>query len=198
VETKLDLAKAHPPGSKLAKELDAEVLPALSVANVREMLRAAMPLQQRLVNRLAMALFTWIKKNPASGGPGQLMVVDEAKDFVPSKGGVASGASLIRLTAQGRKYGLGLVFATQAPKSINHNVIANCATQVYGRASSPAARDSRDWRRASSTFTPRGCPNPFEFRRPCVFRIIRPMRQPRTRSSRSRNGPGRPDRGFKA
>jgi hypothetical protein len=33
-----------------------------------------------------------------------------------------------------------LIFrATQAPKSIDHQIIANCATQFYGRAASPAA-----------------------------------------------------------
>ncbi len=46
---------------------------------------------------------------------------------------------MIRLAAQGRKYGLGLVFASQAPKSIDHNVIANASTQFFGKASSPEA-----------------------------------------------------------
>lgn len=41
--------------------------------------------------------------------------------------------------AQARKYGLGIIFATQAPKSIDHNIIANCSNQFYGRANSPAA-----------------------------------------------------------
>ncbi|MFQ3613638.1 MAG: ATPase, partial [Cyanobacteriota bacterium] len=49
--------------------------------------------------------------------------------------------SIIRLAAQARKYGLGLIFATQAPKSIDHNIIANCLTQFFGKASSPAAID---------------------------------------------------------
>jgi DNA helicase HerA-like ATPase len=52
---------------------------------------------------------------------------------------VPSRDSLIRLAAQARKYGLGIVFATQAPKSIDHNVIANCSTHFYGRANSPEA-----------------------------------------------------------
>jgi SRSO17 transposase len=44
-QTKLDWAKKYPPDSALAQQLQVEVLPALSVANVREMLRATMPLQ---------------------------------------------------------------------------------------------------------------------------------------------------------
>lgn len=100
------------------------------------------PLQ--FVNQLAMTLFTWVKKNPCP--PDRplrgLLVIDEAKDFVPSHGSTPCKESLIRLAAQGRKYGLGVVFATQAPKSIDHNVIANASTQFYGKASSPAAIDT--------------------------------------------------------
>jgi hypothetical protein len=98
--------------------------------------------QQQFVNQLAMTLFAWIKRHPAPHGTlSGLLVVDEARDFVPSGKQVASSDSLVRLAAQARKYGLGIVFATQQPKSINHNVIANCQTQIYGRASSPAAID---------------------------------------------------------
>jgi len=97
--------------------------------------------QQQFLNQLAMTLFTWIKKNPAP--PDRpirgLLVIDEAKDFVPSLGATPCKANLLRLVAQARKYGLGLIFATQAPKSIDHNIIANCTIQFYGRANSPAA-----------------------------------------------------------
>ena len=97
--------------------------------------------QQQFLNQLAMALFTWIKKNPAppEAPVRGLLVIDEAKDFVPSQGTTPCKQSLLRLAAQARKYGLGLIFATQAPKSIDHNVIANCSTQFFGRVTSPAA-----------------------------------------------------------
>jgi hypothetical protein len=95
--------------------------------------------RQSFVNQLAMALFTWIKRNPAQGDLAGLFVVDEAKDFVPSGANVPSKQSLVRLAAQARKYGLGLLFASQAPKSIDHNVVANAATLLIGKQSSPAA-----------------------------------------------------------
>jgi Helicase HerA, central domain len=97
--------------------------------------------QQQFLNQLAMTLFTWIKKNPAPDNQPLrgLLVIDEAKDFVPSGSSTSCKASIIRLAAQARKYGLGIIFATQAPKSIDHNIIANCSTQFYGRANSPAA-----------------------------------------------------------
>ncbi|MEO0517131.1 MAG: ATP-binding protein [Cyanobacteria bacterium P01_A01_bin.116] len=99
--------------------------------------------QQQFLNQLAMTLFTWIKKNPApiEQPLRGLLVIDEAKDFVPSRGSTPCKESIIRLVAQARKYGLGIVFATQAPKSIDHNIIANCSTQFYGRANSPASLD---------------------------------------------------------
>ncbi|MEO1591015.1 MAG: ATP-binding protein, partial [Cyanobacteria bacterium J06632_22] len=100
-----------------------------------------LPQQQQFLNQLAMTLFTWIKKNPAPAGVPLrgLLVIDEAKDFLPSQQTTACKSSLNRLAAQARKYGLGLIFATQAPKSIDHNVVANCSTQFYGRANSPSA-----------------------------------------------------------
>lgn len=45
-ETKLDWAQAHPRDPALQSQLELEVLPALSMANVRELLRAVMPLNQ--------------------------------------------------------------------------------------------------------------------------------------------------------
>jgi SRSO17 transposase len=45
-ETKLDWSQQHPRDPKLVQQLELEVLPALSMANVREMLQAVMPLKQ--------------------------------------------------------------------------------------------------------------------------------------------------------
>jgi hypothetical protein len=96
--------------------------------------------QQLMLDQLSMALFSWIKKNPARERPLQaLLVIDEARDFVPSGKTVPGKDDLIRLVAQARKYGLGILFASQAPKSIDTNVVANCSTHVYGKANSPAA-----------------------------------------------------------
>lgn len=99
--------------------------------------------QQRFVNQLAMTLFSWIKKHPARDGAlTGLLLLDEAKDFVPSGRSVPCRENLVRLAAQARKYGLGMLFATQAPKSIDHNVVANCSTLLVGRMNSPAAIDT--------------------------------------------------------
>ncbi len=97
--------------------------------------------QQVFLNQLSMTLFSWIKKHPAAGDRPirGLFVIDEARDFVPSVRAAPCKTSLLRLTAQARKYGLGMVFATQSPKDLDHTVVTNCATQYYGKASSPNA-----------------------------------------------------------
>lgn len=96
--------------------------------------------QQGFVNQLVMTLFTWIKRHPApSGSLLGLLVIDEAKDYVPSGRSVPGKENIVRLAAQARKYGLGMLFASQAPKSIDHTVVANCATLLVGKANSPAA-----------------------------------------------------------
>jgi DNA helicase HerA-like ATPase len=97
--------------------------------------------QRHFLNQLAMTLFTWIKKNPdPAGRPLRgLLVIDEAKDFVPAQKASVCKESLMRLTAQARKYHLGLVFATQNPKDIENRIVANCSTHYYGKVNSPAA-----------------------------------------------------------
>lgn len=88
------------------------------------------------VNQLQMALFTWIKQHPSP--TGRLYVLDEAQNFVPSVKTTSCKASAVSLAQQARKYGLGMIFATQAPKGIDNTVVGNCTTHVYGRMGSNA------------------------------------------------------------
>jgi hypothetical protein len=94
--------------------------------------------RQGFVNQLQMALFSWIKRHPAQERPlSGLLVMDEAQDLVPSDKVTACSESTRRLVAQARKYGLGLLFATQAPKALHNQIPGNAITQFYGRLSSP-------------------------------------------------------------
>ncbi|WP_341718451.1 DUF87 domain-containing protein [Micromonospora sp. FIMYZ51] len=102
--------------------------------------------RQSFVNQLQLALFAWIKKNPAGDRPLLgLLVMDEAQTFAPSGAMTACTQSTLALAAQARKYGLGLIFATQAPKGLHNRIPGNAATQLYGLMNSPiqieAARD---------------------------------------------------------
>ncbi|MBE1877170.1 ATP-binding protein [Myceligenerans pegani] len=95
--------------------------------------------RQSFVNQLQMALFAWIKRNPAGDRPlGGLLVMDEAQTIAPSGALTASTSSTLALASQARKYGLGLVFATQAPRGIHNRIAGNAATQFFGFLNSPA------------------------------------------------------------
>jgi len=94
--------------------------------------------RQSFVNQLQMALFAWIKKNPAGDRPlGGLFVMDEAQTLSPAGAMTACTLSTIKLASQARKYGLGLVFATQAPKGLHNQIPGNAATQFFGFLNSP-------------------------------------------------------------
>lgn len=95
--------------------------------------------RQNFVNQLQMELFAWIKRHPAGEAPlGGLFVMDEAQTLAASGTLTASTRSTIVLASQARKYGLGLLFATQAPKGLHNQVVGNAMTQFFGRLNSPA------------------------------------------------------------
>ena len=95
--------------------------------------------RQHFVNQLQMALFAWVKKHPAGDRPlGGLFVMDEAQTFAPSSGRTATTDSTLALASQARKYGLGLIFATQAPKGLHNRIAGNSTTQFFGLLNAPA------------------------------------------------------------
>ncbi|MET9202090.1 DUF87 domain-containing protein [Gordonia sp. NPDC003585] len=90
------------------------------------------------VNQLQMALFAWIRKNPATDRPlGGLLVMDEAQNFAPAPGTTAATQSTLALASQARKYGLGLIFATQSPTGIHNRISGNASTQFFGLLNHP-------------------------------------------------------------
>lgn len=95
-------------------------------------------MRQSFVNQLQMALFAWIKKHPAGDRPLLgLLVMDEAQTLAPSGAMTACTQSTLALASQARKYGLGLIFATQAPKALHNRIPGNAATQFFGLLNSP-------------------------------------------------------------
>ncbi|MFY1699602.1 ATP-binding protein [Solwaraspora sp. WMMA2101] len=94
--------------------------------------------RQGFVNQLQLALFAWIKRNPAGDRPlGGLLVMDEAQTLAPSGPITPCTRSTLMLASQARKYGLGLVFATQAPKGLHSQIPGNAATQFFGLLNAP-------------------------------------------------------------
>jgi hypothetical protein len=97
--------------------------------------------RQQFLNQLAMTLLMWIKQNsaPPSMPVRGFLIIDEAKDFISAEqSSMPCKENLLRLAGKAPTYGLGLIFTTQAPKSIDHTLITNSFTQFFGKASSPA------------------------------------------------------------
>ncbi|SER91652.1 DNA helicase HerA, contains HAS-barrel and ATPase domains [Lentzea xinjiangensis] len=95
--------------------------------------------RQGFISQLQLEVFAWVKRNPAVDRPlGGLMVMDEAQTIAPSGQATASTQTTILLASQARKYGLGLLLATQAPKGVHNQVTGNATTQFFGRLNSPA------------------------------------------------------------
>ncbi len=63
-------------------------------------------------------------------------MLDEAARFLP-RNNAESKPGLMLLAQQARKYGLGLILATQNPKDLDYNATANFATQIFGTANAP-------------------------------------------------------------
>lgn len=98
--------------------------------------------RQSFVNQLQMALFSWIKRHPAGDRPlGGLFVMDEAQTLAPSGKMTACTESTLRLASQARKYGLGLLFATQSPRGLHNRIPGNATTQFFGLLSHPTQID---------------------------------------------------------
>ena len=112
----------------------------ISVLSLAKLTGEARP---AFLNQLATELFPWLRRHPTPPGGRPLrglLVIDEARDFLPSGSSTACKGSLMRLAAQGRKYGLGLALATQHPTEIDNRAAGNCSTQLFGRANSPRAQ----------------------------------------------------------
>ncbi|WP_155060494.1 helicase HerA domain-containing protein [Streptomyces blattellae] len=93
----------------------------------------------RFVSRLQAALFSWFRAHPAADGAlGGLLVMDEAQNFVPSGASNPSTESTVDLIRQIRKYGLGIVLASQAPRGIHNQALGNTVNQFIGRVTAPA------------------------------------------------------------
>lgn len=79
-------------------------------------------------------MFAWFRAHPTRDRPlSGLLVMDEAQNFVPSGVSNPSTESTVELIRQIRKYGLGVVLASQAPRGIHNQAVGNAANQFIGR-----------------------------------------------------------------
>jgi hypothetical protein len=103
------------------------------------------PQRPSYVSRLEEALFGYFKANPVHDRPlGGLLVLDEAQIFVPASGQVPSSETTRILIAQVRKYGLGMLLATQMPKGLHNSVPGNTTSQFIGKLTAPVQQAAAD------------------------------------------------------
>lgn len=91
--------------------------------------------KQFFVAMLASEIYRWMVTSvEPTGRPNLLFYIDEARDYIPAGARKTPAKDpLIRLFTQGRKYGVGCLFCTQSPRSVDYNVFGNCSTKVIGR-----------------------------------------------------------------
>lgn len=93
----------------------------------------------QFVSRLQATLFSWFRAHPVGDRAlGGLLVMDEAQNFVPSGASNPSTDSTVELIRQIRKYGLGIVLASQLPRGIHNQALGNTVNQFIGRLTQPA------------------------------------------------------------
>jgi hypothetical protein len=109
--------------------------------------------KQCFVAALATEVYRWMVTSVhRPGRPSLLFYLDEARDYIPA--GAAKPPAkmpLIRLFAQGRKYGVACLICTQSPRSVDYNVFGNCSTKIIGRLES-----AQDAERVADWFAPSG------------------------------------------
>lgn len=89
-----------------------------------------------VVYKLLKDLFEARKRNKI---PPFFLVVEEAHNFAPERGfGEAKSSNILRtISAEGRKFGLGLCVISQRPAKVDKNVISQCTTQIILKVTNP-------------------------------------------------------------
>ncbi|MDR2350355.1 MAG: DUF853 family protein [Deltaproteobacteria bacterium] len=93
--------------------------------------------RQKWINDLAINVLSYAMKRK-SGNP-ILLVIDEAKEFIPSGLGTGSKKSIKLISNTARKYGLGLIIAAQTLAGMDNEILSNCETKICGKQGSVAA-----------------------------------------------------------
>lgn len=91
--------------------------------------------KQYFVAALAAEVYRWMITSAATPGAVRLLTfLDEARDYLPA-GTIKPPAKgpLLRLFAQGRKFGVSCLICTQSPRSVDYQAFSNASTKLIGR-----------------------------------------------------------------
>jgi uncharacterized protein len=94
--------------------------------------------KQFFVAALAAEIYRWMVTAGCRGDRPQLLFyLDEARDYIPAGARKPPAKEpLLRLFAQGRKYGVACLLCTQSPRSVDYQAFGNCSAKLIGRLES--------------------------------------------------------------
>ncbi|MFZ0925633.1 MAG: ATP-binding protein [Halobacteriota archaeon] len=71
-----------------------------------------------------------------------ILVIEEAHQFAPSKEDIPSGRQLKHIAREGRKFGVGLIIATQRPSRLDEDVLSQCNSSIIMKINNSSDQDS--------------------------------------------------------
>ncbi|WP_229657738.1 ATP-binding protein [Thermocladium modestius] len=69
--------------------------------------------------------------------PPTFLLIEEAHNFVPSKGSAMSKQPILRIAREGRKFGIGMCLVSQRPSRVDPDALSQCMTQIFKRIINP-------------------------------------------------------------
>ncbi len=109
--------------------VDANQTSVVAMSGVKERI------QQFVVTSILQRIFNARRRREI---PPLVLVVEEAHRFAPSAASVASSAVMRTLAAEGRKFGICLVVASQRPNRLDPTVLSQCVTSIVMKMKNPA------------------------------------------------------------
>jgi len=86
---------------------------------------------------LTVALDSLYKFKIKRRGRPLFIVIEEAHNFAPARGGVLTKPYVAKIAREGRKFGLGLCLISQRPTKLDPDVLSQCMTQIFKRIVNP-------------------------------------------------------------
>lgn len=86
--------------------------------------------QECILNYFLYRLLQQCKKTKAENRKKQIVVIEEAHNYVPSIKNTLSKEILVRLSREGRKYGISLCFITQRPRYFDQTALSQSGSKI--------------------------------------------------------------------
>lgn len=97
--------------------------------------------QQAVLSFVAQATYDAMLANPGNGQLRTIIFIDEIAPFLPPVRKTPAKHALLMLARQARKYGVGIIIATQSPGDVDYKALANFSTIGLGKLIAPQDLD---------------------------------------------------------